>query len=81
MGVRTVRALGSSRLGLALHGPVPEVALSTDSTPDTDEYDDKLKAGGDELQEKEKDKLRDMSDRMDAHPEKNTDGDPETDPS
>lgn len=55
--------------------------MSTDSTPDTDEYDDKLKAGGDKLQDQAKDKLRDMSDRMDAHPEKNTDGDPETDPS
>jgi len=66
---------------VGLHGPIPEVAMSTDGTPATDGADGKADAPGDEVQRKSQEKSREMSDRPEQRPEKNTDGDPESDPS
>lgn len=54
--------------------------MSTDSTPGTGNDDDKVQGREDEIQERSGDELREMSDRVDARPEPNTDGDLESDP-
>ena len=79
--VRTVGVQGRTRLGSGLHGPISEVAMSTDGTLDTDGSDGKADAAGDKVQRKSQEKAREMSDRPEQRPEKNTDGDPESDPS
>jgi len=79
--VRTVGVQGGTRLGLRLHGPVSEVAMSTDGTLDTDGSDSKIDADGDDVQQKSKEKAREMSGHPEQRPEQNTDGDPESDPS
>lgn len=55
--------------------------MSTDNTPDTDKYDDKIKHGEEKLQQKSEEKLDKMSDQMEQRPETNTAGDPQDDPS
>jgi len=55
--------------------------MSTDNTPDTDKYDDKIKHGEEKLQQKSEEKLDKMSDQMEQRPEANTAGDPQDDPS
>lgn len=55
--------------------------MTTDSTPETDEYDDKIKAGGDKLQRHAEDRLHEMSGDLEETPEKNGEGDPDSDPS